>query len=162
MAEERLIKKYANRRLYDTVVSRYITLDDIRRLIKEDVQTKVVDAKTGDDITRCILLQIIVEQEDKGVPMLSTRLLQQVIRFYDDALQAFMGSYLEKSVEQASREQRTLRAQMSSIMEQGPLTLFTDLAERNLEMWRQMQEQMLRAYLPGAADGHDADPKPGR
>ena len=153
---ERIIKKYPNRRLYDSTASRYVTLDDVRRLIKDGVTTKVVDAKTDEDLTRSILLQIIVEQEDKGVPMFSTQLLQQVIRFYDDALQTFMGTYLEQSVAQASHEQRALQEEMASIMERAPLTLLHELAERNLTLWRELQEQMLKTYLPGA----DAKPGP--
>ena len=99
MSDLRVIKKYPNRRLYDTAISQYVTLDDIRELVAGGSSFQVVDAKSKEDITRSILLQIIVEQEESGDPILSTDFLARVIRFYGDAMQGFMGSYLEKSLE---------------------------------------------------------------
>ena len=99
MAQIRIIKKYPNRRLYDTEISSYITLEDVRQLIVDNEAFEVRDAKTGDDLTRAVLLQIISEHEDDGQPMLSTELLSQIIRFYGDSLQGFMGSYLERSMQ---------------------------------------------------------------
>ena len=98
MNEPRTIKKYPNRRLYDTVESRYITLDDIRRLVLEGIDFVVVDKKTQGDITRSILLQVIAEQEHGGEPLMSRDFLSQVIRSYGPAARTAMGSYLEQSL----------------------------------------------------------------
>jgi len=99
MAQTRIIKKYPNRRLYDTDISSYITLEDVRQLIVDNEPFEVRDAKTSEDITRSVLLQIIADQEQDGQPILSTELLSQIIRFYGDSLQGFMGSYLERSMQ---------------------------------------------------------------
>jgi polyhydroxyalkanoate synthesis repressor PhaR len=98
MSEPRIIKKYPNRRLYDTVESRYITLADIRRLVIERIDFMVVDKKTQGDITRSILLQVIAEQEHDGEPLMSRDFLSQVIRSYGDAMRSTVGSYLEQSL----------------------------------------------------------------
>ena len=95
----RTIKKYPNRRLYDTKTSTYITLSDVKQLVLENESFKVVDAKSAEDLTRSILLQIILEEESGGVPMFSSTMLAQVIRFYGHAMQGMMGSYLEKNIE---------------------------------------------------------------
>src|SRR3546814_4934791 len=91
----RVIKKYPNRRLYDTEISSYITIEDVRQLVVEGEEFQVRDARTGDDLTRCVMLQIIAEHEQDGEPVLSTQLLSQIIRFYGDSLQCYMGNYLE-------------------------------------------------------------------
>ena len=148
MAEERIIKKYANRRLYDTAESRYIALDDIRQLVMDGAQFRVVDA-SGDDITRSILLQIIVEQEEKGQPMLSTRLLEQIILYYGGTLQSFVGTYLEKSMDAFIRQQQVLQDQMESMLEMAPSSVFRDMAERNLQLWKSMQDNLMKVYVPG-------------
>ncbi|MGB6103925.1 MAG: polyhydroxyalkanoate synthesis repressor PhaR [Pusillimonas sp.] len=95
----RLIKKYPNRRLYDTRTSAYITLADVKQLVLDCEEFQVVDAKSGDDLTRSILLQIILEEESGGVPMFSPTALSQIIRFYGHAMQGVMGSYLEKNIQ---------------------------------------------------------------
>ena len=95
----RLIKKYPNRRLYDTQTSTYITLSDVKQLVLDHELFKVVDANSGDDLTRSILLQIILEEESGGVPMFSSTMLAHVIRFYGHAMQGIMGSYLEKNIQ---------------------------------------------------------------
>jgi len=99
MAATRIIKKYPNRRLYDTEISSYITIEDVRQLIVDGEDFEVRDAKTGDDLTRTVLLQIISEQEQDGEPILSTQLLSHIIRFYGDSMQGFMGNYLERSMQ---------------------------------------------------------------
>ena len=98
-ATMRLIKKYPNRRLYDTQTSTYITLADVKKLVLANEDFQVVDAKSGDDLTRSILLQIILEEESGGVPMFSSTMLAQIIRFYGHAMQGLMGSYLEKNIQ---------------------------------------------------------------
>ena len=156
MPEPRIIKKYPNRRLYDTAQSRYVALDDIRRLVVEGVEFRVVDAKSEADITRTILLQIIVEQEEKGQPILSTELLEKLIRFYGDTLQVFMASYLEKSVDFFSRRQEKIQEQMATLMEDAPLSVLTEMAERNLDLWKSMQDGFLKAYTSLGASGLSA------
>ena len=106
MSEARLIKKYANRRLYDASQSRHITLDDIRNLVVGGVRVKVIEDKTNEDITRLILLQVIADQEQFGRPILSTALLETLIRSYGNSLQTFLSAYLEKSVETFMAEQK--------------------------------------------------------
>jgi polyhydroxyalkanoate synthesis repressor PhaR len=160
MTAERIIKKYANRRLYDTAESRYIALDDIRQLVMDGAHFRVVDA-SGDDITRSVLLQIIVEQEEKGQPMLSTRLLEQIILYYGDTLQSFVGTYLEKSMDAFIRQQQVLQDQMESMLEMAPSSVFRDMAERNLQLWKSMQDNLMKAYVPGSGTGHTDRKKKG-
>src|SRR6059058_6579083 len=94
----RLIKKYPNRRLYDTKTSSYITLADVKQMVLKQEEFQVVDAKSGDDLTRQILLQIILEEESAGMPLFSSEMLSQMIRFYGNALQGIMGNYMEQNV----------------------------------------------------------------
>ena len=101
--QPRIIKKYPNRRLYDTETSSYITLADVKKLVLEPVAFKVEDAKTREDLTRAILLQIILEEETAGAPMFSSDMLSQIIRFYGNAMQGMMGSYLEKNIHTSSK-----------------------------------------------------------
>jgi polyhydroxyalkanoate synthesis repressor PhaR len=110
MSAERLIKKYANRRLYDASQSRHITIEDIRRMIIEGQRVRVLEDKTNEDITRLILLQVIAEQEQFGRPILSTPLLESLIRFHGNSLQGFLSTYLEKSVEAFMQQQQTLNS----------------------------------------------------
>lgn len=143
---ERIIKKYPNRRLYDTDVSRYVTLEDIRQLVKEGAKFRVIDAKTEDNITRSILLQIIIEQEEKGQPILTTELLEKLIRSYGDTMQGFMSSYLQESMDFFVRQQRMMQEQMSSLMQNAPMSIFAQLAQRNLDLWQSLQESWIRSY----------------
>jgi polyhydroxyalkanoate synthesis repressor PhaR len=111
MSEQRLIKKYANRRLYDASQSRHITLDDIRNLVVAGERVKVVEDKTNADITRLILLQVIADQEQIGRPLLSAPLLESLIRFYGNSLQTILSAHLEKSVATFVHEQEGLQAE---------------------------------------------------
>jgi polyhydroxyalkanoate synthesis repressor PhaR len=148
MTKERLIKKYANRRLYDASQSRHVTLEDIREFIVQGEKVTVVEDKSGEDITRLILLQVIAEQEQFGKPILSSPLLESIIRFYGNGMQEFMTRYLEKSVETFSRQQETLQAQVSKLMANAPLTTMAELAKQNLDYWAQMQESMAATFMP--------------
>src|SRR6202171_3509620 len=108
----RLIKKYPNRRLYDTKTSSYITLADVKQMVLQQEEFQVIDAKSGDDLTRAILLQIILEEESSGgLPMFSSDLLSQLIRFYGNAMQGVMGNYLEKNIPAFQDMQKTLQDQ---------------------------------------------------
>jgi polyhydroxyalkanoate synthesis repressor PhaR len=152
---ERIIKKYANRRLYDTAESRYVALEDIRKLVAEGVRFRVIDAQGGEDLTRSILLQIIVEQEEKGQPILSTRLLEQLILYYGDNLQSFVGTYLEKSMDFFIKQQEILQRQMQSLLQAAPSSVWNEMAERNLALWRDMQQDLYKAFVSTATGAGD-------
>jgi len=156
MSTTRVIKKYPNRRLYDTVISSYITIEDVRQLIIDGESFEVRDAKSGEDLTRCVLLQIIAEHEQDGEPMLSTQLLSQIIRFYGDSLQGYMGSYLEHSMHVFLEQQQQLRQQVGESLGQAPWAMLNQLTERNLELWKEFQQN-----LAGSV-GHSAGSLPQR
>ena len=143
MAEFRIIKKYPNRRLYDTEISSYITLEEVRQLVVDGEKFEVRDAKSGAELTRSVLLQIISEHEERGEPMFTTELLSQVIRFYGDSLQGFMGSYLEKSLQVFLDQQHQFRSQLNNIMGTTPWSMVNDMTERNMDMWKSMQKGFL-------------------
>ncbi len=157
MSQERLIKKYANRRLYDASQSRHITLDDIRGLIVKGEKIKVVEDKTGNDITRHILLQVIAEQEQFGRPILSTKVLEAIIRFYGNSLQGYLANFLERSVEMFLNQQEAVQAQLSKIVSSTPLSAVADLTRQNLEALAKVQETMLKALKPGREKDRDDD-----
>ncbi|ABM62970.1 polyhydroxyalkanoate synthesis repressor PhaR [Halorhodospira halophila] len=138
MSDTRIIKKYPNRRLYDTAISSYITLADVKRLVLESVDFQVVDAKTREDITRSILLQIISEEEEEGEPIFSSQLLAQLIRAYGGNMQNMLTSYLEKSLELWADQQRVFQQRTREFMDHNPMNIMTQFAERNLALWRQM------------------------
>ncbi len=155
----RVIKKYPNRRLYDTETSAYITLVDVKSLVMQGMPFVVQDAKTGADLTRSILLQIILEEEAGGVPMLSTAMLEQLIRFYGHAMQGMMGSYLEKTVQSFIDIQNKLAEQSRGLYDssnfspemwsqflsgQAPMLqgMMGNYLEQSKKLYMQMQEQM--------------------
>ena len=117
----RVIKKYPNRRLYDTETSSYITLADVKKLVLEHIEFRVEDAKTKEDLTRSILLQIILEEESAGAPMFSSDMLSQIIRFYGNAMQGMMGTYLEKNIHTFIDMQKRLQEQSRQIYGQNPM-----------------------------------------
>jgi polyhydroxyalkanoate synthesis repressor PhaR len=151
---KRIIKKYPNRRLYDTVESKYITLADVRGLVLEGVEFCVKDQKTGEDITRSILLQIISEQEGCGEPIFSTDALTRIIRFYGDTVQGVAASFLEQSLSLVSEQQRRFHAQINEAVKANPLTAMTELTQRNLELIQKMQESFFKS-AGRAADGEE-------
>jgi polyhydroxyalkanoate synthesis repressor PhaR len=159
MSEPRVIKKYANRRLYDASQSRHITLDDIRTMVVAGERIRIVEDKTNEDITRLILLQVIADQEQFGRPILSTTLLESLIRFYGNSLQGFLSTYLEKSVETFMHQQETVQTQLARMMSTAPMAAMSELTRQNLEMWSRMQESMLAAFNPPRANGSDAADK---
>ncbi|WP_084652400.1 polyhydroxyalkanoate synthesis repressor PhaR [Ottowia thiooxydans] len=135
--QQRIIKKYPNRRLYDTRTSSYITLAEVRKLVMAAEPFVVRDAKSGDDLTRSILLQIILEEEAGGAPMFSEAVLANIIRFYGHSMQAFMGTYLEKNIQSLMEVQAKL-AEQSPVM-QGMMGSYL---EQSKSAFAQMQEQM--------------------
>jgi polyhydroxyalkanoate synthesis repressor PhaR len=154
----RVIKKYPNRRLYDTEISSYITIEDVRQLIVEGEEFEVRDAKSGEDLTRQVLLQIIAEHEQDGEPMLSTQLLSQIIRFYGDSLQGFMGNYLERSMQMFLEQQQQFRQQVGSLLGQTPWAMMNQLTERNLEVWKDFQQSLTGGPArPGDAATREKD-----
>src|SRR5687768_1313228 len=160
MSKVRIIKKYPNRRLYDTEISSYITIEDVRQLVVDGEVFEVHDAKSGDDITRSVLLQIIAEHEERGTPMFSTNLLSQIIRFYGDSLQGFMGSYLERSLDTFMEQSQQFRSQLDNLMGKTPWGMFNELTERNLELWKNMQKGFLNPTGGPAKPG--PTPPPGK
>jgi polyhydroxyalkanoate synthesis repressor PhaR len=162
MSTERLIKKYANRRLYDASISRHVTLSDIRQLIVQGEKIRVVEDKTNEDITRLILLQVISEQEQFGKPILSTQLLESIIRFYGGPMQEYMTRYLETSVEAFMRQQEALQKQISQVLSSAPppMNAMADLARQNMELWSRMQDSMLAMFSGKRAAAASKDEPP--
>jgi polyhydroxyalkanoate synthesis repressor PhaR len=157
----RILKKYPNRRLYDTHSSGYITLADVKRMVLEGVDFEVRDAKTGEELTRSILLQIILEEETDGVPMFSTTMLAQIIRFYGNAMQGMMGAYLEKNLQTFVELQQRFAEQSKGLYDaksftpelwtqflngQAPMMqgLMGSYLEQSKNLFMQMQEQMAK------------------
>src|SRR5262245_18676305 len=131
------IKKYANRRLYNTGTSSYVTLEDLAAMVKNGEDFVVYDAKTGEDITRSVLTQIIFEQENKegGQNLLPITFLRQLIRFYGDSMQMLVPRYLEVSIQSLAREQEKFRQHMSQAFGAGPFAPLEDQVRRNMEMF---------------------------
>ena len=146
----RTIKKYPNRRLYDTANSGYITLVDVKQMVLDNIEFQVVDAKTGDDLTRTILLQIILEEEAGGMPMFSSAMLAQMIRFYGSAQQTIMGSYIEQNVKAFMAIQKKLQEQAKQIY--GDKMMITpDLWKQFMQMQAPAMQGMLGNYLEQSA-----------
>jgi polyhydroxyalkanoate synthesis repressor PhaR len=142
-----IIKKYANRRLYNTAKSSYVTLDHLAQMVRDGQDFVVNDAKTGEDITRGVLAQIIFEEEAKGQTMLPANFLRQLIRLYGDTLQGFVPGYLEASMETFARNQEAMREQVRQAFEANPaLANFEALARSNMEWF----ENALRMFAPFA------------
>ena len=144
--QARLIKKYPNRRLYDTKTSSYITLVDVKQMVLKHEEFQVVDAKTGDDLTRQILLQIILEEESGGLPMFSSDVLAQLIRFYGNAMQGLMGVYLEKNIHAFQEMQKSLQEQSQR--------MYGDTPRASQELWTQFMnlqgpamQSLMQAYI---------------
>jgi polyhydroxyalkanoate synthesis repressor PhaR len=159
MPAVRLIKKYPNRRLYDTQTSSYITLADVKQLVLDQEEFKVVDAKSSEDLTRQILMQIILEEEQEGQPMFTPPVLSQIIRSYGNAMQGMMGSYLEKNVQAFVDIQNKLQEQSKAFYDsnkvgpemwsqfvnmQGPMlqSMMSSYIEQSKDLFMQMQENM--------------------
>lgn len=156
MQQERLIRKYSNRRLYDTAASRHVTLDDLRQLIVAGERIKVVDDKSGEDLTRSVLLQIIAEQEQFGMPVLGSELLEMIIRFYGGPMQALLSRYLEQAFTSMLRQQEAMQSEMAKAL-QTPFAPLAELTRKNVEMWEQMQAATRNAFK---GEGGETPKKP--
>jgi polyhydroxyalkanoate synthesis repressor PhaR len=143
MASPRIIKKYPNRRLYDTETSTYITLADVKDLVLQYKEFQVQDAKSGEDLTRAILLQIILEEESGGVPMFSTDMLANIIRYFGHAMQGLMGSYLERSIFAFHEAQKRFQEQTK--------TLYGELPKVPVDAWGQQIPNVMGGYLEKGA-----------
>ncbi|MGM9491312.1 polyhydroxyalkanoate synthesis repressor PhaR [Ideonella sp. YS5] len=171
----RVLKKYPNRRLYDTSASTYITLADVKQMVLDGVAFEVRDAKTGDDLTRSILLQIILEEETGGAPMFTATMLEQIIRFYGHAMQGMMGSYLEKNLQTFVEMQTRMAEQARGLYDpkaftpemwaqfmsgQAPMMqgLMGNYLEQSKNLFVQMQEQMQK-QSGGLFPGFPAPPQ---
>jgi polyhydroxyalkanoate synthesis repressor PhaR len=146
----RTIKKYPNRRLYDTANSGYITLVDVKQMVLENIEFQVVDAKSGEDLTRSILLQIILDEESVGVPMFSSEMLSQMIRFYGTAQQSVMGQYMEQNVKAILAIQKKLQDQARQVYG-DKMMLTPDLWKQFMQMQAPAMQGMLGNYLEQSA-----------
>lgn len=138
MAAERLIKKYPNRRLYDTAESRYITLDEVREMVLKEIPFRVVDRQSDEDITRNILLQIIMEQESGGEPLFSADVLARFIRNYGEAAETGFAEYLDTSLRFFSEQQKVIQEQVGKALEGTPMDYWIKLGEQNMKIWQDM------------------------
>src|SRR5689334_3556824 len=164
-----VIKKYANRRLYNTATSAYVTLDHLSQMVKEKIDFVVYDAKTGEDITRSVLTQIIVEEESKGQTLLPIPFLRQLISFYGDSLQGVVPQYLEMSMTQVPRHQERVRTYMHTVLGFNPFQQFESIGKENMAMFQKAM-RMFNPFNagqnpPGAqsapqANGSAEPPKP--
>ena len=150
--EPTTIKKYANRRLYNTGTSTYVTLEDLAEMVKQGENFVVYDAKSGEDITRSVLTQIIFEQEAKGQNLLPVEFLRQLIGFYGNSMQNIVPSYLEFSISSLTKDQDRLREQMSQSIGTTAFGAIEDQVRRNTEMF----ERAMRMFTPFGAQGDDA------
>ena len=141
----RIIKKYPNRRLYDTEISKYITLEDVKNLVLAGTSFMVKDVKTDEDLTRSILLQIIAEQEHNGEPLLSTKSLTHLIRFYGNAYQSVFSDYLEQSLNIFTTQQKEFQNRINEAVSTTPLDTMQKMTSKNLEMWQQVQNDFFKA-----------------
>ncbi|MEM6640640.1 MAG: polyhydroxyalkanoate synthesis repressor PhaR [Pseudomonadota bacterium] len=150
MSGPRTIKKYPNRRLYDTEESRYITLTDIRRLVMDKVEFVVIDKKSQKDITHGILLQVISEQEQAGEPIFSTEFLSQIIRSYGGNMHHFIGNYMEQSLKLFMNQQQQFRDRVKTVVGVDPVGMVANVAMKNFSRWKSAQEEIFRT-LSGVA-----------
>jgi len=155
-----IIKKYANRRLYNTAASTYVTLDHLSEMVREGVDFVVLDAKSGEDITRSVLTQIIFEQESRGQNLLPVQFLRRLIRFYGDQMQGFLPPYLEMSMESFAKAQEKMRENMSRAFgATTPMAAFEEQAQRNMAMFQQALQAWTAPFAAGAMPGFPAAPR---
>ena len=142
----RVIKKYPNRRLYDTNESRYITLADVRDLVVRKIDFVVLEKQSGEDISRSILLQVISEQEQQGEAIMSQDFLSQVIRSYGKSVPGFLARYLEQSMKLILTQQQYLRGQVKRVVGIDPVVAVADAAQKNFNRWKSLQDEVFRRF----------------
>jgi len=157
MSNPRVIKKYPNRRLYDTEESRYITFADIKELVMNKVEFEVIDKKSGEDITRTILLQVISEQEQQGDAIMSEDFLAQIIRAYGSVVPGFVTDYLEQSMTLFMQQQKYLKGQVQSVVGTDPISAMAELTQQNFARLQSLQEDLLKQFAPNCGDDDDPD-----
>lgn len=153
MSDLRLIKKYPNRRLYDTQLSRYITLADVRKLVMKGTEISVVDTNTDEDLTHSILLQIMFEEESGGQSLFTKEMLGQIIRFYGGTAQGMIARYLEESLSMISKQQQKWQETLGV----DPLNTITKLAKRNMKLWIEMNDRFFLSvgFKDASKEDHD-------
>ncbi|MBL1434981.1 MAG: polyhydroxyalkanoate synthesis repressor PhaR [Rhodobacteraceae bacterium] len=154
-----VIKKYANRRLYNTAKSSYVTLDDLAVMVREGQDFVVKDAKSGDDITRSVLAQIIFEEESKGQNLLPVKFLRQLIGLYGDSLEGLVPGYLEASMESFTKNQDNMREQINSVMGQNPVMANMESLTRGNMEWMENAVKMFSPF-PAATSAPISEPEP--
>jgi len=157
MSSTRVIKKYPNRRLYDTEESRYITLADIKDLVMNKVDFEVIDKKSGENITRTILLQVISEQEQQDEAIMSEDFLAQIIRAYGSVVPDFMADYLEKSLALFMQQQKYVQGQMQNLVGSDPLNTMAELTQQSFQGLQTLQDELLKQFAPSGGDSSNAD-----
>lgn len=147
-----VIKKYANRRLYNTQTSTYVTLEDLCDMVKEGTEFVVVDAKSGDDLTKQVLTQIIFEQESRGQNLLPISFLRNLIGFYDDSIKEFVPHYLDTSMQTFLKNQEKMREMMGMEQFANPMAPFEEIGKQNLEMFTKAMETMFNPFGTATSD----------
>ena len=154
MTTERLIRKYADRRLYDVAASKHINKDGVRELIAAGENVRVVDDASGDDITRTLLMQLVSEQELGGQPVLSNEMLTHIIRFYGHPMQSMLAEYLRNSFGAFVDQQQSMQTQMQEMLSQGPMGSLSEMAQKSMENWMKMQQAF---FTPPGRDDDSRD-----
>ena len=155
MSTAHMITKYPNRRLYDNCSSRYVTLRDVRNLVLSKTEFSVIDRKSGKDITRSVLLQVIADQEKQGEAVMSRDFLAQVIRSYGNVVPGIAAEYLEQSMKFFLTQQQNFRKQVRRVVGSDPFATVADLAQKNIARWKALQDEVLRRF----ARANRADPE---
>ena len=146
-SEVRIIKKYPNRRLYDTGESRYIKLTAVKEMIEQEIPIKVVDSVTDEDITRSILLQIILEQESNKEPLFSTENLENFIRYNGESSREGFMMFMDKNLNFYQEQQEQMQSQFKELIDFNPLEFWTNSTKKNLDIWKQMQDNLVKSSV---------------
>lgn len=145
MANPITIKKYPNRSLYDTSQSKYISISDLRQYVLDDVAFEVQDAKSKNDITRQVLLQIITEAENEGTPMFSTDVLTRFIKMYGDSMTGALNGFIDQMSSMIDQQTKQFLEQITESRKYNPVNVWSDVVNRNLEIWQETQQKLLKA-----------------
>ena len=144
----RIIKKYPNRRVYDTHESKYIKIDDLRQMIISNIDFQVIDTQSKEDVTRSVILQIILEQESETNPLFTNENLKNFIRYSSTQQNQFFSDYMTQSLSFFNQQQEQFSTNIKDFMSQTPVNTFSDLSKQNMEMWRNMQKSFFDQFTP--------------